>query len=255
MFERHFDLDGCRVRVRAEGEDLARVVDLLLSSYSAAPASDVDVDVSLARRSSAPAAPAGPPRFTFPPLGAWPVAGGWRFVDDVAALDVHAAPRGATIDGEVASDAPMEAISRFAGLSLWVALIECLRARGRYPLHAAGLIAPDGRVVLVPGTKGAGKSTLTLALIERGFSVLSDDTLFVERRAGGIALIGYRKRFHVRPDLLERRPDLAPLVRRPRTRASRRAWSSTPARPRRSCSRRSSTRRSRSACRSRRAPR
>jgi hypothetical protein len=219
-FERHHDLDGCRVRVRGVGDDLARVIDLLLGPYAveatAEPAAP-HVDVVL-ERGPAPASPAGgePPRFTFPPLAAWPAPGGWRLHDDVAAVEVRADARAATVHGVVAAPGvAMELLSRFAGLTLWIALIECLRARGRYPLHAAALVAPGGETVLVPGTKGAGKSTLTLALLERGWSVVSDDTLFVERGAGGLALLGYRKRFHVRLDLAARRPDLAPLLRAP----------------------------------------
>jgi hypothetical protein len=91
--------------------------------------------------------------------------------------------------------------------------MECLRARGRYGVHGAGLVGPDGEVVVLSGSKGAGKSTATLALAEAGFAVLSDDTLFVERSASGLSLLGYRKRFHIRPDLLERRPDLRERAR------------------------------------------
>jgi hypothetical protein len=195
-----------RVSVRGQGDDLARVIDRLLSSYASAPG-DGELTFTLERRAERPAPPAEPPRFHFPPLGAWPVPGGFRLVDDVADVTVTT---DTGLSGWVAADAPLPVLSRFAGLTLWIALIECLRARGRFPLHAASLVAPDGHTVLVAGTKGAGKSTATLALAERGWRVVSDDTVLVS--TAGVT--GYRKRFHVCPDLLERRPDLAPLARR-----------------------------------------
>jgi hypothetical protein len=65
---------------------------------------------------------------------------------------------------------------------LSLVLMELLKRRGLYPLHAAGL-ALDGHGVLLAGTSGAGKSTLSVALARRGFSFLSDDTVFLEQDA------------------------------------------------------------------------
>jgi len=220
-FKRHFDLDGCVVAIQGQGDDLERVIDRLLGPY-ASPGAALEpaaIDIRLGRRAATPSAPPGKSRFSFPPLGAWEAdGGGWNLVDDIAELTVAPARERSTIQGWLSEDAPLESVSRFAGLTLWVALIECLRARGRYPLHGAALIAPTGETVLLSGTKGAGKSTATLSLLERGYDVVTDDTLFLEHDAhggGGIELLGYRKRFHVRPDLLARRPELAPFARHP----------------------------------------
>jgi hypothetical protein len=65
---------------------------------------------------------------------------------------------------------------------LSLVIMELLKRRGFYPLHAAGL-ALDGHGVLLAGTSGAGKSTLSVALSRRGFSFLSDDTVFLESDA------------------------------------------------------------------------
>ena len=46
------------------------------------------------------------------------------------------------------------------------------------PLHA-GCIVRDGRAVLLAAASGVGKSTVTLALAMRGWSLLSDDWTFV----------------------------------------------------------------------------
>ena len=50
-------------------------------------------------------------------------------------------------------------------------------------LHA-GSVAIDGRVVLIGGRSGQGKSDLALRLIDRGHSLVSDDYTFVRRVEG-----------------------------------------------------------------------
>ncbi len=48
-------------------------------------------------------------------------------------------------------------------------------------LHASS-IALDGRAVLIVGSSGAGKSDLALRLIDRGFTLVSDDQTIVQKR-------------------------------------------------------------------------
>jgi hypothetical protein len=65
-----------------------------------------------------------------------------------------------------------------------IPLAELLKREGRFMVHAAGL-ARDGRGLLVPGASGAGKTTLTLALLRSGFGFLADDTVFLTQRPRG----------------------------------------------------------------------
>jgi hypothetical protein len=60
-----------------------------------------------------------------------------------------------------------------------IPFIEMLKRRGKLSVHAAGFAA-DGRSVLLPGTTGAGKSTLTIALLRGGLHLLGDDMTFIE---------------------------------------------------------------------------
>lgn len=87
---------------------------------------------------------------------------------------------------------------------IWVAsrplftipLLELLRARGLYSLHAGGVARGD-RCLLVSGTSGVGKSTLTAALVAEGFSFLGDDMLFLEADPdGGFVVLPF-------PDVLD----------------------------------------------------
>lgn len=45
----------------------------------------------------------------------------------------------------------------------------------------ASTVAIDGRAVLISGPSGAGKSDLTLRLLDRGFTLVSDDQTIVRR--------------------------------------------------------------------------
>ena len=47
-------------------------------------------------------------------------------------------------------------------------------------IHAS-TVAVDGRAVLISGPSGSGKSDLTLRLLDRGFSLVSDDQTHVRR--------------------------------------------------------------------------
>jgi serine kinase of HPr protein (carbohydrate metabolism regulator) len=48
-------------------------------------------------------------------------------------------------------------------------------------LHAS-TVAIDGRAVLIAGISGSGKSDLALRLIDRGFTLVSDDQTIVQKR-------------------------------------------------------------------------
>lgn len=48
--------------------------------------------------------------------------------------------------------------------------------------HQATCVAIDGRAVLIEGPPGSGKSSLALALIDRGAVLVGDDGVVLERR-------------------------------------------------------------------------
>ncbi|MEJ7583168.1 MAG: hypothetical protein WKF43_03595 [Acidimicrobiales bacterium] len=67
---------------------------------------------------------------------------------------------------------------------LTLCVLELMKRRRCYPLHAGGVVVEEG-AVLLPGASGAGKTTLTTALLEAGAGFLSDDMVFLRSRAGG----------------------------------------------------------------------
>jgi hypothetical protein len=83
---------------------------------------------------------------------------------------------------------------------LTVPLIECLKRRRRYSLHAAGVcVRPGGPGMLLGGPSGAGKSTLALALAAAGLGYLGDDLVFLRSGAGGLEALAFPEEVDVGP--------------------------------------------------------
>ncbi|HWZ60202.1 MAG TPA: hypothetical protein VNW46_14590 [Gemmatimonadaceae bacterium] len=66
-----------------------------------------------------------------------------------------------------------------------------LRRRGRYHVHASGVVSPAGRAWIFTGVTGSGKSTMAYALARRGWRVLGDDGVIVEPHAGDGGVTAY----------------------------------------------------------------
>jgi hypothetical protein len=129
------------------------------------------------------------------------------------ASTARVAPDGARIELAVAP-ASLAEPHTFEHVLALMALVVALRHRGLFHLHAAALVRPDGRAVLVAGGAGSGKSTLALALLEAapGLRLLGDDTAFLARRAGGLAVLAFPRPLHL-SDLTARAfPRLQPLL-------------------------------------------
>jgi hypothetical protein len=116
----------------------------------------------------------------------------------------HLSPAGAIPSGQWRAQG--DAVFTFS-------LLELLRHRGLFHLHAAGL-ARDGRGVLLAGNTGAGKSTLTVSLVRAGWDFLSDDAVLLRTSPEGVEALSLPSEFHLDPTLAERFPELAPLADR-----------------------------------------
>ncbi|MGD0966225.1 MAG: hypothetical protein ABSA57_20300 [Candidatus Acidiferrales bacterium] len=75
-------------------------------------------------------------------------------------------------------------------LMLTILLVEIWKRRGCYSVHAAGF-SKDGKAILIPGTSGAGKSTIAITLLRSGFGYLSEDMVFLRRCSDGLGILGF----------------------------------------------------------------
>ena len=89
-----------------------------------------------------------------------------------------------------------------------VGAIVRLRQRGRYLVHAAGVVDPSGRAWLLAGDSGSGKSTLGYALTRVGWTSLGDDGVVIERNAGGFHAHAWRDALRVSRLLCGEFPEL-----------------------------------------------
>jgi hypothetical protein len=79
-----------------------------------------------------------------------------------------------------------EAFDRALPLTLtWL-----LGAVDRWVIHAAAVVAPDGRAVVAVGPGGAGKSTVAAAALGAGWPVLADDLVVLRLGPEGLEVCG-----------------------------------------------------------------
>lgn len=100
-----------------------------------------------------------------------------------------------------------------------ICLIEILKRRGIYSLHAGGFSA-NGKCLLIPGTSGAGKSTLTVASLRANFDYMSDDMVFLVGRPDGFRVLAFPEAVDVSDQTAAFFPELSFLLRSPK----RRGW-------------------------------
>ena len=97
-----------------------------------------------------------------------------------------------------------------------VGAIVRLRQRGRYFVHAAGVVDPRGRACLLTGDSGSGKSTLAYALARLGWKVMGDDGALVSVTDSGITVHAWHAPLEVSSSLADEFPELLPEVSRAR---------------------------------------
>jgi hypothetical protein len=103
---------------------------------------------------------------------------------------------------------------------LFPALCELLRTVGHHHLHAAALVRPNGRALLMTGVSGAGKTTTALALMAAGLHMLADDACFVtEVQGSGVRVWGLPLACKVHENTMRMLPWLERLPRQPTCRS------------------------------------
>jgi hypothetical protein len=225
-WERVYDIHGIRVAVRADSAAVAAGADRALSDFAALSARATGkagraarpVEIELHDVGTPRPLPEGAqPQFRHARVRCYRHQGELWFTDPAATVVLD--PEAGRAEGHVA---PSGDPSRLRDDPIFTfPLLELLRHRGLFHVHAAGL-ARGERGVLLPGDTGAGKSTLTVTLIRAGWDYLSDDALLLRAGPTGVEALAVPDEFHLDPALGERFPELAGLAEREPYSAGRR---------------------------------
>ena len=178
-----FDLHGVRVAVAVPAGATRTAIDARLDRMRAAEPGAADIRFEI--RTGRPVErPSGAGRPVYP----WDV-GEASWFDDAGLLFISAGDHTRLLASpasgrvEITTDqVRLDDAWLLARPLLTLPLVEMLKWRGLYSLHAAG-VAADGRALLLAGASGSGKSTLSLALARAGLDFIADDMVFLT--AGG----------------------------------------------------------------------
>jgi hypothetical protein len=212
-----FNVHGVRLAVDVRDAGVLAAIDRRLCEFTSADTARPDIQLTLADLADELEPPPEPARPVYDSasgavlyadatdqlfIGAGP---GVRVVVDAGAGRIRAAVRGDLEPYRWLLSHPL----------LTLPLIELLKRRGRYSLHAAG-VAVDGRALLLPGASGSGKSTLALALLQAGFDVLGDDLLFLQPTPDGPRVLAFRDEIDLTEHTARLLPGLEWLLDQPR---------------------------------------
>lgn len=208
MTDRAYLLHGVRVGVTAPEERVAAGVRSRLAGLplDGGPPHDVTFEIHVGEH------PFGPPERARPVYD--PPVGEVVYDDGADVLYIDYGPR-LRVLCDVAGGRVRASALGTEPADLWalshplftLPLVELLKRRGLYGLHAGG-VCRNGRALLLPGTSGSGKSTLTLALARAGFGFLGDDTLFLKESR----VLAFPDEFDLTDETVSFFPELAPLL-------------------------------------------
>ena len=204
---RSYSLHSCRIVVSAWPELMA-AIHARLEPFAIAAAAAHDVELTFhPARAAAQKAPAGRRVYDFPD-GEVVYEDVWDRLTIIVGDRISATcePNAGRVRVFVESPEKSD-LYVLSHPVLSLLLMELLKRRRLYPLHAAG-VALDGHGVLLAGTSGAGKSTLSVALARRGFSFLSDDTVFLQADEAGWCVRAFPDQIDLCADTVELFPEL-----------------------------------------------
>ena len=224
---------GVSVAVAGSWGELEAAIDGRLRPFLAPAGASPDLRMDYVAVPDARSHVVPPPPATARPVYTGP-AGEVRYSDGDDSLWLSVGDRvrarvdlgGGTLLASVENPGPAE-VWLLSHPLLTVPLLEVLKRRSRFGLHAAGA-SRDGLAVLLPGGSGAGKSTLALALLHAGFPLLSDDTVYLEATpSGDVAVLAFPDEIDLSDETIALFPELVHLLDTPRPAG----WPKRPYRP------------------------
>jgi hypothetical protein len=198
------DLGDLPVALRAVDRERAAAITRLLGGLDGR-SEPPQATISYQRRR--PATPRRRPSHAYEGIRVW-------HRDDELVVQFDGEPAGARVTTDSAwIGGPTDDLDRVFRQLFHFTVTHLLAHHERYVLHAAGVVAADGKAYLVVGGTGQGKSTLSLAAIASGWGLLADDLVVIRRHEGGLEAQGIARSVAVPGDLGAVLPGAAPPVR------------------------------------------
>lgn len=189
MPESRIDLFDCSIRITSSSTEIHDAVDFYFAvsgSDGSGPGAELCFDYHVGPRPE----PVEGSRSVFHALGF-----GW---------DIDSSGRSATVY-QTDPAAPRNATYHHGLLH---PLHSLLSPTGSVLIHAA-LVARSGRGILMPGRGGAGKSTLCLRLLSRGFQYFTEEHALLRTAGGGVDGVAFPNRIGIRDGSAHLFPELA----------------------------------------------
>ncbi len=199
LFTITYSIGGVGIEVECQPQVLAERIDNLWQSVFAfgkadSAARSEGVRLRFSSFGKVIAAPAdGEMVFESPSLRVLKTCGGFFLSCHDSALDLSVSQGcGVGVLGEEFLTSPLHDQREF----FLIGLLMLLRGRGLYGLHA-NAVKRDGAGLVIVGDSGAGKTTLTLALISEGWGYVSDDAIFLRSCGEQVEALAFRRGFAV----------------------------------------------------------
>jgi hypothetical protein len=193
-------LSGCSIDLVGLPTELAaddpRVAHALVSVLGAARPAATEPCLWIRAVAHAPATPSTPPETSMTEFEMWHPVPGELVLRHRSGLVARATSTAIDIGGDAAH------FNANFRRTLLTALAHLLAPHDRPLVHAAA-IASEGRVVLVLGGTGSGKSTVALCALRSGWAVLADDLVALRGSGSSIMLAGVPRPLAVPSDVLD----------------------------------------------------
>jgi len=206
-----YDVHGVKSRVASNSEEVTSAISRFLRAFPGSENDKPDIEVHLFTVDTLEDAVAAVPEQA-PLMYDWGQVkiyhqGSLRFMEVDGRARVVADVERRTAVGFAASELLQTdwLITNLFFYPLWGQL---LKEAGIFPLHAAGL-SREGHACLFLGRSGSGKSTLTLHLVKSGYGLLSDDTVFLRKKDGGVEVLSFPEEINVSEQTVKLIPELS----------------------------------------------
>ena len=207
-----YDVHGVVTRVYADDHLLALAIQDFLRSFRGQPEAKADIEFYLLTKEPGDELDPGGHGGDTELLYDWTVLrygreGQLRYQEVPDAGSIIADPEAGLAVAFVENDmaACSWSVAHVIFFPMWAQL---LKARGVFPVHAAGL-QRHGKGILFPGRSGCGKSTLSLHLLRHGYKLLGDDTVFVRRQGKKAEMLFFPEEVDVCSETVDLFPQLA----------------------------------------------